>query len=138
MPASAASMPRTMLPAPITRATSSPPSCTSTISRARESTVPWSTPYDFEPIRASPESFRRTRRKGGLCGSGVALATRLLCQSEAPELDDLEAGFLQRLADLLARVVDPLLLGEHAVGEPLLDAAFDHLRLHLVRLALEV
>src|SRR4051794_5521591 len=116
MPASAASMPRTMLPAPITRATSSPSWCTATISRASASTVPWSTPYDFEPISASPESFRRTRRNGAFCGSGVALATRLLCQSEAPELDDLEAGFLQRLSDpgLAARVVDPDLLGEHA------------------------
>src|SRR3954451_13378320 len=133
-------MPPTMLPEPTTSATSRPSSCTATISRARQSTVPSSTPYDFAPIRASPDSFRRTRRNGELCGSGVALATRLLCQSEAPELDDLEAGRGHRLADtgLAARVVDPDLFGEDAVGQPLLDPALDHLGLHLVRLALEV
>src|SRR4051794_17495505 len=132
-------MPRTMFPAPITSAISRPPLWASTISWARPSIVSGSTPWSRSPISASPESFRRTRPNGAVLGSGVgALVTCLLCQCEAAELKHLEPGLLERCADLLAGLVDPLLAFEHEVGEPLLDPALDDLAAHVLRLRLEV
>src|SRR5581483_4671375 len=138
MPAAAASIPRTMFPAPITSAISSPPACVSTISRAsasiRSGSMPWSRP----PISASPDSFSKTRSNGAGLGRGVALATRLLCQGEPAELNHLEARLRQRLPGLLAGLVDPLLVREHELGQPLLDATLDDLAAHLFRLRLDV
>src|SRR6476660_3064271 len=128
-------MPRTMLPAPITSAISSPPFWTSTLSSASPSIVSGSIPWSRSPISASPESFSRTRSNGAVLGSGVAaLVTRLLCQGEAAELNHLEPRLLERGADLLAGLVDPLLVLEHAVGEPLLDPSLDDLAADLLRL----
>src|SRR5690242_13267463 len=105
-----------MFPAPITSAISSPSFWTSTISRARASSRSGSTPWSWLPSSASPESFSRMRPNGAFCGRGVAVATGLLCQGEAAELDHFEAGFPERLPDLLAGLVDPLLVLEHELG----------------------
>src|SRR5262245_60410073 len=138
MPAAAASIPRTMFPAPITTATSSPCSCTATISRASDSMRFWSIPYWRSPINASPESFSRTRRNGAACGRGRALATCLPCQRNALEFHDFGAGLLQRVGDGLRTVVDPLLVGEHLLGvEPLVQHALDDLVLCLVGFPVE-
>ena len=53
-----------MFPPPITTESSGPPVRTATSSRASVSTVAASMPYSRVPIRASPESFSRTRLKG--------------------------------------------------------------------------
>ena len=54
-----------MLPAPTTTAISTPRSETSWTCVAIRSTRSGSVPYSSEPIRASPESFSRTRLKTG-------------------------------------------------------------------------
>src|SRR5690242_18815676 len=131
-------MPRMMLPAPMTRAISSPPAWASTISCASASSRSGSTPWSRSPSSASPESFSRTRWNSAGLGSGVALATRLLCQREPAELDHFEPALFQGLADLLAGLVDPLLILEHEVGQPLLQAALDDLSSNVLRLRLDV
>src|SRR5581483_665972 len=103
-----------MLPPPITSATSSPPARTSTSSRARSSIVPASRPYSFWPMRASPDSFSRTRLKPTLrlplgdCVPGV--------------VEELDTALLQELRDRRSRLVRPIprLLREHRLAEELL------------------
>src|SRR4051812_7390974 len=122
-----------MLPPPTTSASSTPERRTSAISAAICSTVSGSIPYSCLPISASPESFSRTRRNTLRPGTGDALclvstlAIRELSQSEPLELDHLEPGLLQRLADGLVRVVDPLLVDERRVGVPLVQPPLDDL-----------
>src|SRR2546430_17514111 len=99
-----------MLPAPITIAISRPLRWTSTISSARTEICSGSTPWSRSPIRASPDSFRRTRLNAGeLAGrcSACALAdvTGSLRDGQALELDHLEAPLGQRLTHRLRRVV---------------------------------
>src|SRR4029450_11173272 len=97
--------------------------------------VAGSIPWSRSPISASPESFRRTRRNGAVRWSGVAaLVTRLLCQGEAAEPRPPEARLLECGADLLAAVVDPLLLVQDEIGQPLVDPSLDDLGLDLIRL----
>src|SRR5262245_42567689 len=130
-----------MLPAPTTIASSSPSDWTSTTSRAIEVTRLRSIPYSRSPIRASPDSFRRTRRKAGAAPAGArssscwGVVTPLFCDREALERDDTCAGVGQRLADRLGRVVDPRLLRERPAGlrgeEPLRQHALDDLVLRL-------
>src|SRR5712692_1375592 len=133
-------MPRTMLPAPITSATSAPLWCTSTISRAIDSMRPGSTPYSRSPISASPESLTRTRLKAACAlGAGWGLrVTGLLCQGEALELKHLQPCLGERGADGRVRVVDPRLVLEHGFGVPLVEAAGDDLLAHLLGLVLDV
>src|SRR3954447_319577 len=137
-----------MLPPPTTIASSRPSVCTSTISRAIVSTVFGSVPYSWSPIRASPESFRRTRRKAGAAPEGDrssscwGVVTRLFCDREAPERDDTRSRFADRLTHGLRRVVDPWLLAQHAAGlggeEPLGEHPLDDLLLRLLGLPLKL
>src|SRR5829696_5076295 len=121
-----------MFPAPTTIAISTPWPWSSTISAAMRSTSWRSRPYSLSPIRASPESFSSTRLNAGLplCSA---------CKGVALVLEHLELVLLERLGDGLARVVDPLLVGQDALAEePLREHALDDLlavlvgtRLHL-------
>src|SRR5436309_10637331 len=77
-----------MLPPPTTIATSTPRSDTRWISAAMAAMRSASAPYSAEPMRASPESFSRTRLKAGRPPSPEACtATLRLCL-----LADLEPG----------------------------------------------
>src|SRR5438874_1236136 len=140
MPAAARSIPRMMFPPPTTIASSMPDRWTSAISSASDSMRSWSMPNSRSPESASPESFSSARLKavaGALAGVGLAV-TRLLCHGEALELEHLELRLVEHLADPSARVVDPRLLLEHDLREPLLDPAFDDLLADLLGLRLHV
>src|SRR4051794_39130802 len=128
MPAADASIPRMMFPAPITSATSRPLCWTSTISSASAEIWSASTPWSRSPISASPESFSRTRWNGRSEGArSCACAVRSSPGNGHPlELDHLEPALLQPLPDGLRGVVDPLLLEQDLLREPLVEAAFDH------------
>src|SRR5712691_2863416 len=140
MPAAALSMPRMMFPPPITIASSMPDPWTSAISSASDSIRSWSMPKSRSPESASPESLSSTRLKlVPETGAGVGLAvTRLLCHGEALELDHLELRLVEHVAHAAVRVVDPRLLLEHDLLEPLLDPALDDLLAHLRGLLLDV
>src|SRR5215213_1161420 len=138
-----------MLPPPTTIASSTPSACTPTISSAIAATVLRSMPYEWSPISDSPESFSRTRRKVGAPPAGersatssVCTVTRLFCDREALEGDDMRVRRRKRLTDRLCRVVDPGLLGERAARlrcvEALREHALDDLLLRLVGLPLEL
>src|SRR5215204_966957 len=110
-----------MFPAPTTIAISTPWLWSSAISPAMRSTSWRSTPYSLSPIRASPESFSRTRLNAGLplCSA---------CKGAALILEGLELVLLERLRDGLARIVDPLLVGQDALAEEALrEHALDDL-----------
>src|SRR6266508_3002841 len=127
-----------MFPAPTTTAVSTPSDWTPAISRASRSTVARSIPYSRSPIRASPESFSRMRRKtGAAVGSAASSLVRAgaLPNGNAPELEHLQARLLERLRDGLRGVVDPHLFGEHRLRvEALLEHAFDDLLTDLLGL----
>src|SRR5918994_1465593 len=139
MPSAAAFMPRKMLPAPCTTATSTPRSCTPLICAAIASTRVGSVPYSSSPMSASPESFRRIRSKAG-AGTG---RTSLGPDREAREAahDDVLAGGARELGahllDGLAAVtvaVDVLLLEQHDLLHPLAQLALGDLRADVLRL----
>src|SRR5579859_4609644 len=131
-------MPRMMFPPPTTIASSTPDTWTAAISSASESIRSWSIPKSCSPDSASPDSFSRTRWNFAAgTGDGCAL-TRLLCHGEALELDHLEPCLAQHVADAAARVVDPGLLLEDDVLEPLPNPALHDLVPHLLGLVLEV
>src|SRR5918995_7350861 len=101
MPAAAAFMPRKMLPAPCTTATSTPRSCTPLICAAIAFTRPGSVPYSRSPMSASPDSFRRMRSKTGL----VTGALRPDREAGKAADDDVLAGRARQLgAQLLDRL----------------------------------
>src|SRR6185312_3889810 len=110
-----------MFPPPITSASSSPFARTSTSSVASSSIVPASRPYSRWPMRASPESFSRTRLKpirGSLrdCVPGV--------------VEQLDALLLQVLRDRPGRLVGaiPRLLRQDSLAEEaLVELALDDL-----------
>src|ERR671937_2824260 len=133
-----------MFPAPTTIAISTPLVHTSTISSATASIVSRSIPYSRSPIRHSPESFSRMRRKT-TCVPGTAARVSSdwtvisADERETLELEHFCALFVEHLSHRLPGVVDPLLFGQHAVREePLVQHSFDdlarllRLRLHLV------
>src|SRR5579872_3250754 len=138
MPAAARSMPRMMFPPPTTIASSTPVPWTAAISSASESIRSWSMPKSWSPESASPDSFRRTRSNFAAATGVGCVLTRLLCHGEALELDHLEPRLAEHVADLAVRVVDPRLLFEHDLLEPLLDPAVDDLAADLLRLLLDV
>src|SRR5918994_676425 len=100
-----------MFPAPTTIAISTPRSWSSAISSAICSTSCRSSPCSLSPIRASPDSFSRMRRKAGLLPSCSA------CKGVTLVLEDLELMLLERLRDGLAGVVDPFLVGQDGLAE---------------------
>src|SRR4051794_24969187 len=109
-----------MLPPPITSATSSPSARTSTSSRASPSTVAASRPYSRGPIRASPESFSRTRSK----------PTPALRDGVPGVVEELDAALLQVLRHGARRLVGavPGLLGQDRLAEePLVELSLDDL-----------
>src|SRR6476646_2380917 len=109
-----------MLPPPITIATSSPPERTSTSSRATLSTVGASRPYSCEPIKASPESFSRTRLK----------ATLVRGNRVPGVVEELHSALGEVLAGRRGRLVGavPRLLGENCLAvELLVQLALDDL-----------
>ena len=122
---------------------------TPTISRAIASTVFGSVPYSWSPISASPESFRRTRRKagaapeGGRSASSSCAVTRQSATERALERDDTRSGLAERLTrpsspsrgSTAARSSDAA--GLRRV-EPLCEHALDDLLLRLLRLRLEL
>src|SRR4249919_2177997 len=107
-----------MLPPPITSAISSPPDRTRMSSQARSSTVRASSPNSPGPIRASPDSFSRTRLKGTL-GDGVP--------GVVEELDPVLGEILRDRAGCLIGPV-PRLFPQHGLSEePLVQLALDDL-----------
>src|SRR5579859_7581071 len=133
-------MPRMMFPPPTTIASSTPEMWTSAISSASESMRSWSMPKSCSPESASPDSLSRTRWNLAPAGAGVGLAAMsgLLCHGEALELDHVEPRLAQHVADAAARVVDPGLLLEDDLLEPLPDPALHDLLAHLLGLVLDV
>src|SRR5438034_4792768 len=134
-----------MFPAPTTSASSTPVVCTSVISSATASIVSRSRPYSRSPMSDSPESLSRIRRKTDAVSLGAAAVSSdwivtgapLTAQLEALELEHLGALVAQCVADLLGRVVDPVLLDEHVgAEEPLVEHAFDDLLPRLLGLRL--
>src|SRR3954462_15871594 len=107
-----------MLPAPSTIATSTPRSWMTLISWATALSRSGSVPKSREPMRDSPDSFSRIRRK-----AGASSATDwLLADREAREAPDLDvlaglgADVVEQLADGLAVVlvaVDVRLVEQH-------------------------
>src|SRR4051794_17141533 len=75
-----------MLPAPTTSAISTPRLATSWTCAAMPSTRSGSVPYSRPPIRASPESFSRTRLNAGSSDTPATIVLRL------PLLADGEPG----------------------------------------------
>src|SRR6476469_9304608 len=141
MPAAARSMPRMMFPPPTTIASSTPVRCTSASSSASGSICSWSMPKSFFPDSASPDSLSRTRwnfATAFAAGVGLAAMRALLCHGEALELDYLEPRLVEHVAHTLARLVDPGLLLEDDLLEPLLDPTLDDLLAHLLGLLLDV
>src|SRR5438034_8080947 len=103
-------------------------------------------PYSRSPISDSPDSFNRRRRKTGSGSAGATTTSsgRTLTSAaelEPLELEDLRTLVRQRPPDLLRRVVDPFLFGQHVrTEEPLVQHPLDDpvarllgLRLDLVR-----
>src|SRR5690349_6541019 len=96
-------------------------------------------------MRASPDSFSNTRRKPGAAATDPpvlscdwTLTASSAREREPLELEHLGAGLLQRLADGLRGVVDPLLVDEHVrAEEPLVEHALDDLLAGLRRLRLD-
>src|ERR671930_780780 len=121
-----------MLPAPSTIAISTPRSCSCLTWAATARSRSGSVPKSSEPMRDSPESFRRIRRKSG-CGTRRG---SLLAHGEArePADHDVLAGLGREVrADLLdgaalvLLAVDVLLVEEHDLLEPLLELALGDL-----------
>src|SRR6266576_2411452 len=107
-----------MFPPTITSATSSPSRRTWTSSFASSSTVRASNPNSCEPIRASPESFSRTRVNG----------TASLTDRVPGVIEELDPALLQVLRSGAGRLVRPVprLLGQHGLAEEfLVQLAFD-------------
>src|SRR4051812_38701631 len=118
-----------MLPAPSTIATSVPRSRTRAICSAMAASLAGSVPKSSEPIRASPESFSRTRPNFGSAANlepGEALDHDVLAGLRR----ELGAQLLDRLPAMLVGI-DVLLLEEHDLLEPLAQLA---LRRALARL----
>src|ERR1700722_16802751 len=95
MPAASCGLPRQMLPPPTTTAIETPSACTAAISFAMTVVVSTSTLPPL-PANASPESFRRTRRKAGVkapllaeCELGEAPDRHLLAQHAGYAVDEL-------------------------------------------------
>src|SRR5580765_7793078 len=121
MPSAAAAMPRKMLPPPITRASSRPSDRTSTSSCASVSIVCSSSPNSRPPIRASPESFRRTRVKAIRCG---------LSDRVPGVVDELDTAVREVLVDAPGELVGavPGLLAEDGLAvEALVQLSLDDL-----------
>src|SRR5437763_221750 len=117
-----------MLPPPITSASSSPFARKSTSSCESWSTVAASRPYSREPIKASPESFSRTRLKPirGSLRDGVPGV-----------VEELDPVLLQVLRDRARRLVGavPRLLREYGLAEEaLVQLALDDLVADVLRL----
>src|SRR5688500_8397455 len=136
-----------MFPAPTTTAISTPRSVTAWICSLICSIRAGSVPYSSEPIRASPETFSRTRVKTGSAIGGTLsrAAGLLLADGEAGEAGDADvltglggqvgAQFLDRLA-VVAVGAHVLLLEQDDVGGPLLQLALDDPLHDVVGLAL--
>src|ERR671914_188139 len=121
-----------MFPAPTTIAISTPCSWSSATSAAIRSTSWRSRPYSLSPIRASPESFSKTRPKAGL-------PLCLPCKGVALVLEHLELMILESLGDRLASVVDPLLVRQDGLAvEPLREHPFHDLLAMLLGAGLHV
>src|SRR3954447_15587200 len=127
MPAAAPAMPRYMLPAPTTIAIWTPSSWTRAISAATARTRTGSVPYSSEPIRDSPESFRRIRLKA------ATRAETLLADGEPDETPDHDvlAGLGR---EVRAQLLDGLAVVLVAVDVRLLEQ--DDLLVPLAQLAL--
>src|SRR5260221_4615955 len=115
-------------------------------------TTPGSSPYGREPRRASPDSFRRTRRnfglpdtctpsRGGLrgrigCGAGDGLPEHVAHEpSDADVLPGLGDDPVDDVAHGHVRIADERLLQETELLVVLLHLAGDDLLDHRVRLA---
>src|SRR2546423_9052973 len=97
-----------MLPPPTTTATCTPRSTTCLICVAIASMRARSAPYSSGPIRASPDSFRRTRRKAGWRPSPSTAAGGII-RSVGAHLEALEAADDHVLAGLGGELAPELL-----------------------------
>src|SRR5438094_2740836 len=116
-----------MFPPPTTTATSTPSACTSRSCDARRPVASDEMPNSaFGGAKASPESFRRTRRYPGTspsaaggCASTPTASLGLLAQLESREapddhvLPDLRGHFLDQVPDRLRVLADVRLVEEH-------------------------
>src|SRR5476651_1532391 len=123
MPAASCGLPRQMFPPPTTTAIETPSACTAAISFAITVVVSTSTLPPL-PANASPESFRRTRRKAGAgkallaeCELGEAADRHLLAQHARHAVD--------QLADRHRVVLDERLFEHDVILEPLVELALD-------------
>src|SRR5437764_1801274 len=140
-----------MLPPPTTTATCTPRSTTRLIWVAIASIRSRSAPYSSGPIRASPDSFRRTRRKAGWRPSPSTAASEAMllfrAHREAREAADhhvlaglrreLAAELLDRLA-VVALAVDVRLAKEDGLVEPLRKPSLGDLRTDVLGLVLRL
>src|SRR3954453_14901843 len=94
-----------MLPAPTTTATSTPRCCAAAIWRAIAATRSGSVPKARSPMRASPESFSRTRPKAGASSSPAMPACGLSADLEPREVAD-DDVLARLVGDLLADLLD--------------------------------
>src|SRR5205814_2875145 len=97
-----------MLPPPTTIATSTPRSATRCTCSAMAAIRSGSAPYSSDPMRASPESLRRMRRKAGLPSSTALLLLAYRVAGEAADhhvLAGLGRDVLAQLLDRLAVVL---------------------------------
>src|SRR5918999_2879435 len=134
-----------MFPPPTTMATSTPRSVTPLTASAIAPIRSRSAPYSSSPMSASPDSFRRMRRKAA-CPSLPAPSSPIVLL--LPDLEPLEApdhhvltglcrGRRAQLLDGLAPVlvgVHVLLVQEDDLLEPLSQPALGHLGPHLLGL----
>src|SRR5687768_3773601 len=128
-----------MFPAPTTTAISTPRSETEWIWRLIRCTRSGSVPYSSEPMRASPESFSRTRLKAASARSLLRAHLEAGEPGDANVLPGLRRDLCAQLLDRLAVVlvhVDVRLVEEGDLLPPLGELALDDLLDHVVGLAL--
>src|SRR5579885_943624 len=128
-----------MLPPPLTSAISSPSARTPTSSRASRSTVSSSRPYSRGPIRASPDSFSRTRRNAA--GACLEAGAANSADRVPGVVEQLDAALPEHVADRGGRLVRavPGLLHQHRLAvEALVEHALDDLLTHVLGLALHL
>src|ERR1700743_2491070 len=102
MPLAAPARPRKMLPPPTTMHTSVPAFVASLTSAAMRSTVAVSMPKAWSPIRASPETFSRTRRYFGVEPIAPPELVSLLTRHCLHFVGEIGGHLLDALADLIA------------------------------------
>src|SRR5260221_4909643 len=162
IPRASYSLPRRMLPAPITIASCTPRAATSLISRAKAASESRSMPAPWAGASAWPESLSITRWKRGLCaappaasviafvssgaraarlGAGGRVAVARFAELETDEAADFDLFaqlgyvFAQQIGDRAIGIAHPGLLVETDVAIELFQLAVDDFLDHRLSLA---